>query len=88
MRYLDEEELEMKARIEKYQNEINEAKELQKNYDFEIPLYLLEEMEHVSNNTFYFIWLAEKNNRISHENADRLREDLRKELKYTELLRE
>lgn len=55
----------------------NQAKELQEDFDFLIPYYILTEMRKDSQNVLALINLALINNRISEENANILKERLK-----------
>lgn len=71
----DEENILLEIKL--HQKQRKQAKELQKNFDFSIPSYILSEMRKDNQNVFALINLAIINNRISKENADILKERLR-----------
>lgn len=69
---------EIQLELQKLQEQKKQAEKLQKEYDFSIPDYVLSEMQRGNENVFALIDLAQFNNRISEENANILKERLRK----------
>ena len=72
--------LELKQ-LEKQQKQ---TEELQKEYNFPIPAYVLSEMQTGNENVFALINLALINKRISEENADILKRELKNNRKDDE----
>ncbi len=67
----------IQTHLKQLKKQQKQAEELQKEYDFSIPFYVVSEMLKENENVISLINMAQISNRISKENADILKERLK-----------